>query len=1327
MSIRINRLPRIMHLIAATVFIVLLNLVGVGLQPLEAAPLAQDQDRAGCDTILNAGEILTAEQELHNIINSVSVATEFCLEAGIYTLSNTIYPPAGTENKRTVIRSVGGGVTINWEPTQSADDPSQNVNPASNMIYILPDTNRGRAPEGEYYVEIRGLRLNANGMSEFPIKCDDSYHIWVLDNVLENGQTGGFGSIKCDYMTIDGNLIHKSGTGRGWSSGVSFKENVWSDRAEEVGFHNYVVNNIISGMTDESQINGKWYHTDGNGIIVDLTEGEVTSNLDHKDPTRDDFEHPADTPPTLIANNVVYHNGGRCIQILLVSNVWVVNNTCYQNALDCRLGFRAIWRAEEEWKRQYPDRDPIEDRTIINQGYVDNPPMDCNASNDLGHLLNGERVIGERVIPVGDLVTAHSKDSYFINNIASSYSSSANNYRSPFEYSVRYVDHDGDELDDDENNTPREPRDFNENIQYRTNRYKGTLRPVDGGLPASWEDGGDQEQPEEITATLFVNPPDLPVYPPVKPWLRAIHPKDIGDAFHLQTSGSTSPAINTGSDPVALAQDELQDEPDRDSERGRLLQAIISDLENDNSYTKKDIRGFSRPPGAYDLGAYEMGSPGADPTPTPAPPTDCGPLVQEAEDGARFGNFTNSSDTNASGGEFIHVPNDPNVQYNQGPPPNNNHYSEYCFTVTTAGSYYIKGRVGADSPIPAWDDKSFYVTVEGVTNNHLTWIIDPRIPNYHMSYVTSSNDFQSAPAIVQLGSGNHTIRVYQYEDGTRLDTLELELVSATPPTPTPSGCGPLSQEAENAEYEGYFRIGEDNGASGGEYLYVPFEGRFDSDSRISFCFSMTDAGDYKLKGGVYAEDGEHDSFFVTVNGQPSGGYVWYTSHSTSYEQDYVNDRDNNDVVVRLEPGDHTVIVSAREDGTRLDTLTLERVGGTTPTPVPPTPTPVPPTPVPTSTPTLTPTPTATPVLPTPTSVSTPTPAPVEGVDVLFDKNNYEPDDPWQYAIQNGHNTEKSTENDGSVKVILDNHGSNGYGDTIYLENWNSSEISTDTHSHVRFKIRYEVPGPGNHLNFKIQGSNNSKTLKPGEADNAEVGTECTTCTYTIALTAFFGENQSVDIKRLIWGKTTSAQVTFYIEKVEFVQSSADVDILFDGNDSYYANDWGFGNELSHETQISSDDGSVMVILNQHLSDGNQNNDTVYLQNWSSSGISTNSHSHVRLKIRYDVSGRRDHLNFKIQDSNSSKTLDPEDTVDEEVDIECTNTTCTYTIALTAFFGENQSVNIKRLIWGKSTSAQVTFYIEKVEFIKSTASLGAARLNTQLELDEKLYIPFVTQR
>ena len=54
--------------------------------------------------------------------------------------------------------------------------------------------------------------------------------------------------------------------------------------------------------------------------------------------------------------------------------------------------------------------------------------------------------------------------------------------------------------------------------------------------------------------------------------------------------------------------------------------------------------------------------------------------------------------------------------------------------------------------------------------------------------------------------------------------------------------------------------------------------------------------------------------------------MWDVLQNTSYQQDYVNDRNGADPVeVSLEEGPNTVTVYLREDGTRLDKIELEPV------------------------------------------------------------------------------------------------------------------------------------------------------------------------------------------------------------------------------------------------------------------------------------------------------------------------------------------------------------------------------------------------------------------
>src|SRR5438034_2742827 len=74
----------------------------------------------------------------------------------------------------------------------------------------------------------------------------------------------------------------------GWTSGISFNSTRWFDSYS--GFHNIISNNFVAGEYD-----GSSHHTDGNGIILDLSNGSY------------DYAS-ADTPPALVVNNVVYGN-----------------------------------------------------------------------------------------------------------------------------------------------------------------------------------------------------------------------------------------------------------------------------------------------------------------------------------------------------------------------------------------------------------------------------------------------------------------------------------------------------------------------------------------------------------------------------------------------------------------------------------------------------------------------------------------------------------------------------------------------------------------------------------------------------------------------------------------------------------------------------------------------------------------------------------------------------------------------------------------------------------------------------------------------------------
>jgi hypothetical protein len=228
-----------------------------------------------------------------------------CLLGGTYARTGPLYlTRSGKNNAWIVFRNYNGVAELNY------DGPSDDV------IQVAAQTQ---------YIEVDGLQIQANNKGATGLKCSKgAAHVRFVSNTVLNAGASGISTVGCDYVVVDSNVIFHTGYLVGWGSGISLNSSVWSDRY--AGFHSFVVNNIVAGSVDNSS-----YHTDGNGIIMDLSEGTY-------DPTSGTYNLAAiSTPSVLIANNLIYENGGRCIHSFAVTHIWVVNNTCYKNSLDQRL------------------------------------------------------------------------------------------------------------------------------------------------------------------------------------------------------------------------------------------------------------------------------------------------------------------------------------------------------------------------------------------------------------------------------------------------------------------------------------------------------------------------------------------------------------------------------------------------------------------------------------------------------------------------------------------------------------------------------------------------------------------------------------------------------------------------------------------------------------------------------------------------------------------------------------------------------------------------------------------------------------------------------
>ncbi|TMJ93266.1 MAG: hypothetical protein E6G67_12920 [Actinobacteria bacterium] len=231
---------------------------------------------------------------LDTIRSKVVPGSNVCLLAGRYALSSTFYvTQSGETGSPIVYRAYGGTANLTWT------GPSPAAGTSNAMIQVGNNTHD---------VGFVGLTLDGKDVVSTGYKCDSgASRLFVRLNTISNTGSGGIITRRCDYYALVRNKIFHTGydPNVGWSSGISMNRNIWSDHFK--GFHDFVVGNIISGATDDRR------HTEGHGIIVDRGYNG---------------------PAVLVADNLVYENGGRCLDAYQSSHVWFVNNTCFRNTLD---------------------------------------------------------------------------------------------------------------------------------------------------------------------------------------------------------------------------------------------------------------------------------------------------------------------------------------------------------------------------------------------------------------------------------------------------------------------------------------------------------------------------------------------------------------------------------------------------------------------------------------------------------------------------------------------------------------------------------------------------------------------------------------------------------------------------------------------------------------------------------------------------------------------------------------------------------------------------------------------------------------------------------
>src|SRR5438445_3822917 len=251
----------------------------------------------------NSGTSPSSPKSFSGAASATGPGSVVCLLGGTYSFSSTFSPPAsGTPSSWIVYKAYGDSpVYINYTGA-----------PDRQVMFRF---NGGSFPSNPAYLEFRTPNLNAQRNALDGFFCSGSHHLRFIGNSVSNTGGSGVSTVHCDYITADHNLVSHNGyipsnasnvSWWSWTSGISLNSSQWFDTYS--GLHNIISNNTVVGEFDNTS-----NHTDGNGIILDLG---------------------GNTPPTLILNNVIYGNGGRCIQPNYVQNFYIINNTCYKNDLD---------------------------------------------------------------------------------------------------------------------------------------------------------------------------------------------------------------------------------------------------------------------------------------------------------------------------------------------------------------------------------------------------------------------------------------------------------------------------------------------------------------------------------------------------------------------------------------------------------------------------------------------------------------------------------------------------------------------------------------------------------------------------------------------------------------------------------------------------------------------------------------------------------------------------------------------------------------------------------------------------------------------------------
>jgi parallel beta-helix repeat protein len=217
-------------------------------------------------------------------------------------------------------------------------------------------------------------RANGNGIIVDGRRAGPKpHHFRFINNIVHD--TGGCGicTVQADYVTIKGNTVYNtSWYTRYATSGISLYQNFNFDGT--TSYRNFITNNRVYNNQTFVPWSATGRISDGNGIIID--DSKNTQNGSTLGPYQG---------RTLVANNIVFNNGGSGIHSYESERVDIVNNVAFQNSASPALDYPEIFASASHDVRIL--NNIIEPRT---NGRVTSS-SDSSAIKFDFNLFNGER------------------------------------------------------------------------------------------------------------------------------------------------------------------------------------------------------------------------------------------------------------------------------------------------------------------------------------------------------------------------------------------------------------------------------------------------------------------------------------------------------------------------------------------------------------------------------------------------------------------------------------------------------------------------------------------------------------------------------------------------------------------------------------------------------------------------------------------------------------------------------------------------------------------------------------------------------------------------